>query len=166
AGGGLDEVRAGELADFQRETPLVVVQKAGFHDHLDQLALVVGELGEAGDLGGDVAQMPGAQGGVVHDDVHLVRAGVVRGDDLGGLGFDGKTSAGKTDHRADARAGAGERVGGERHAGRIDHHAGEAVAGGLRAEIEDVGFGGVETEVGGVQRGGEGGGGQRHGAHD
>ena len=62
---------------------------------------------------------------------------------------------GKPIDDADGNAGAGEGGGGDSDPGGVDHGAGEAVFGGLVAELEDLSAGGVGLEEGVVEDGGE-----------
>ncbi len=115
-----------------------------FDDAADVLAdgLVVGGL--AGLEEADVEDHVDVVGSVLEDAGGLVALG---GGECG--------TQGEADDDADGDAGAVESVGGERDPGGVDHGAGEAVRGGLVAELEDLRAGRVGLEECVVEYGGE-----------
>ncbi len=84
-----------------------------------------------------------------------MRAELEDADGLVALGGGQRGTEGEADDDADRDAGAGEGVGGGGDPGGVDHGAGEAVFGGLVAELEDLGAGGVGLEQRVIEDGGE-----------
>src|SRR5690606_35765284 len=120
AGGGLDEVGAGEHRQPGRAPDIVVGgQLAGLQDHLEVYA---GRgLAYRRDLVEDLAVAAGEEGAAVDHHVDLVGAGGDRGGGLGDLDLQrrlaGREGGGDT---GDADAGTGEFRGGGGDQGRVD----------------------------------------------
>ena len=102
-------------------------------------------------------------GGLEQADVeHHVEVVGAELEDAGGLvalAGGERRAEGKSDDDADRDAGSGEGFDGAGDPRGVDHGAGEAVLGGLVAETDDLGAGGLGLEQGVVEDGGQRGGG-------
>jgi hypothetical protein len=169
AGAGLEEVGAGREGDLRGAEFFFEGEQTGFEDDFDDGALGVREVDDATDVLTDgfvVSGLAGFEEADVEDHVDVVCALFENTSGFVALGGGEGGTQGETDDDTDGDAGATEGSGGYGDPGGVDHGTGEAVFGGLVAELEDLSTGrvgfeeGVIEDRGEVSRGGEGVGGE------
>jgi hypothetical protein len=158
AGAGLEEVGSGGESDLGGAEFFFEGEEAGLEDDLDDGAVGVGEFDYASDVLADgvvVGGLAGFEEAYVEDHVDVV--GSEFEDAHGFVAFDGGEGGtqGKAYDDAYGDTGAGEGGDGDGDPDGVDHGAGEAVLGGLVAELEDLGTGGVGFEESMVEDRGE-----------
>ena len=101
AGGGLDEIRAGELRQQCRRWFSVVVEKRGFQNHFHDGAVTVRCLHHGLDILAHGFDIAAAKLADIHHHVDFLRALAHGGLGLGYFDFGRAGAQWKSDHRAD-----------------------------------------------------------------
>ena len=162
ASGGLDEVGPGGEGEFGGAELFLEGEQAGFEDDLDDGPVGVGEIDDGVDfvLDGVVVLLGcGLEQADVEHHVEVVRAELEDAGGLVALAGGERCAKREADDDADRDGGSGEGFDGAGDPCGVDHGAGEAMLGGLVAEADDLGAGGLGLEQGVVEDGGERGGG-------
>ena len=158
AGAGFEEVGAGGESDLGGAEFFFEGEEAGFEDDFDDGAVGVGEFDYAADVLADgvvVRGLAGLEETDVEDHVDVVGALLKDSSSFVAFGGGEGGTQGEADDDADGDAGAVEGGGGDGDPCWVDHGAGEAVLGGLVAELEDLSAGRVGLEESVVEDGGE-----------
>src|SRR6185436_17199193 len=146
AGRGLHEVRAPRLRHDAGLHLLVVGEERGLDDDLEDGPAAVAGLRNGGHVALAQPVVPGLEGADVEDHVHFAGALRDRARGLEGLDLGEGGAQGEAHDGADARLRSPQQRGAQRDPGGVHAHGREAVLACLRAELLDLGAGGVGLE--------------------